>query len=217
MRCRLHGRLRRAAVPARAAGCRRHRVRAESAQLRADGGGRAPAAAAGFESYRSRSAIATPRRRSSSWARTMRTIVTCRVAASARCTDERTARRSPRWSRCARCGSTTFSRRTRRRRASRCGSTPREWGSKPSRAHQRVLGRTQMLHVEVETVPFIGAEQKLLPDIERLPRRGLHAAGHGSSPRLVAAQRALRPQGLALPRMRPRSARTSRTNGCATA
>ena len=32
----------------------------------------------------------------------------------------------------------------------------------------RVLARTQMLHVEVETVPFIGAEQKLLPDIERM-------------------------------------------------
>ena len=31
----------------------------------------------------------------------------------------------------------------------------------------RVLARTQMLHVEAETVPFIGAEQKLLPDIER--------------------------------------------------
>ena len=32
----------------------------------------------------------------------------------------------------------------------------------------RVLARTQMLHVEVETVPLIGAKQKLLPDIERL-------------------------------------------------
>jgi FkbM family methyltransferase len=32
----------------------------------------------------------------------------------------------------------------------------------------RVLARTQMLHVEVETVPLIGAEQKLLPDIERM-------------------------------------------------
>ncbi len=32
----------------------------------------------------------------------------------------------------------------------------------------RVLARTQMLHVEVETVPCIGVEQKLLPDIERI-------------------------------------------------
>jgi len=32
----------------------------------------------------------------------------------------------------------------------------------------RVLARTQILHVEVETVPLIGAKQKLLPDIERL-------------------------------------------------
>ena len=32
----------------------------------------------------------------------------------------------------------------------------------------RVLARTQILHVEVETVPCIGAKQKLLPDIERL-------------------------------------------------
>jgi FkbM family methyltransferase len=32
----------------------------------------------------------------------------------------------------------------------------------------RVLARTQLLHVEVETVPFIGAQQKLLPDIERM-------------------------------------------------
>lgn len=30
------------------------------------------------------------------------------------------------------------------------------------------LGRTQMLHVEVETVPCIGASQKLLSDVERL-------------------------------------------------
>jgi len=33
---------------------------------------------------------------------------------------------------------------------------------------ERVLARTQMLHVEVETAPFIGARQKLLPDIERM-------------------------------------------------
>jgi FkbM family methyltransferase len=32
----------------------------------------------------------------------------------------------------------------------------------------RVLGRTRMLHVEAETVPCIGAGQKLLPDIERI-------------------------------------------------
>ncbi len=32
----------------------------------------------------------------------------------------------------------------------------------------RVLARTRMLHVEAETVPCIGAEQKLLPDIERI-------------------------------------------------
>jgi FkbM family methyltransferase len=32
----------------------------------------------------------------------------------------------------------------------------------------RVLGRTSMLHVEVETVPCIGAEQKLLRDVERI-------------------------------------------------
>jgi FkbM family methyltransferase len=31
----------------------------------------------------------------------------------------------------------------------------------------RVLGRVQMLHVEVETIPCIGAAQKLLPDVER--------------------------------------------------
>ena len=30
-----------------------------------------------------------------------------------------------------------------------------------------VLARTQMLHVEVETVPCIGAQQRLLPDVER--------------------------------------------------
>jgi len=32
----------------------------------------------------------------------------------------------------------------------------------------RLLPRTRMLHVEVETVPLIGAEQKLLADIERM-------------------------------------------------
>jgi FkbM family methyltransferase len=32
----------------------------------------------------------------------------------------------------------------------------------------RVLERTQMLHVEAETMALIGAEQKLLPDIERI-------------------------------------------------
>ena len=31
-----------------------------------------------------------------------------------------------------------------------------------------VLDRTQMLHVEVETVPCIGANQRLFPDVERL-------------------------------------------------
>ena len=31
-----------------------------------------------------------------------------------------------------------------------------------------VLGRTEMLHVEVETVPCIGSDQRLLPDVERL-------------------------------------------------
>jgi FkbM family methyltransferase len=31
-----------------------------------------------------------------------------------------------------------------------------------------VLARTQMLHVEVETVPCIGAEQRLLADVERI-------------------------------------------------
>jgi FkbM family methyltransferase len=31
-----------------------------------------------------------------------------------------------------------------------------------------VLGRTQMLHVEVETVPCIGERQRLLPDVERM-------------------------------------------------
>ncbi len=32
----------------------------------------------------------------------------------------------------------------------------------------RVLARTQILHIETETVPCIGAGQKLLPDIERI-------------------------------------------------
>ena len=32
----------------------------------------------------------------------------------------------------------------------------------------RALAHTPMLHVEAETVPCIGAEQKLLPDIERI-------------------------------------------------
>jgi hypothetical protein len=36
-----------------------------------------------------------------------------------------------------------------------------------------VLARTQLLHVEVETQPFIGAAQRLFPDVERL----LAAAG----------------------------------------
>lgn len=31
-----------------------------------------------------------------------------------------------------------------------------------------VLARTQMLHVEVETIPCIGRDQRLLPDVERL-------------------------------------------------
>jgi FkbM family methyltransferase len=32
----------------------------------------------------------------------------------------------------------------------------------------RVLDRTQLLHVEVETAPFFGAQHRLLPDIERI-------------------------------------------------
>jgi FkbM family methyltransferase len=32
----------------------------------------------------------------------------------------------------------------------------------------RVLGRIEMLHVEVETIPCIGADQRLFPDVERL-------------------------------------------------
>ena len=31
-----------------------------------------------------------------------------------------------------------------------------------------ILARTQLLHVEVETVPCIGAEQRLFPDVERI-------------------------------------------------